>query len=101
MITSARYENGVTTISGHSLAGNNSRQVLLYANTSLEPGGLAEGEQYLGSTSTMLGAQTTFTLTFNGDLRGKYVNGVSFAAVWWYDEAVPATSEFGRAVRVE
>lgn len=102
VITSARYANGVTTITGYSTAGNNRRQVLLYANSKLEPGGYAEGEQYLGITPVMLRDETAFTFVYQGDLRGKYINGTSSAVTFWsLDEYSFTSSEFGRALAVE
>ena len=103
VILSATYANGVTTIKGYSLAGlNNRRQVLLYANTSLEPGGYAEGEQYLGTTPVQFREDTAFTFQYPGDLRGKYINGTSAAVTFWgWDEYAYTSSEFGLAIPVE
>ena len=101
VILSATYQDGVTTIRGYSLAGNR-RQVLLYANTTLEPGGYAEGEQYLGITPLQYSEDTTFTFQYAGDLRGKYINGTSYGTTWWsFDEYSYTSSEFGRARAVQ
>lgn len=102
VILSARYENGVTTITGYSMAGNNRRQVMLYANSELEPDGYAEGEQFLGSTQVQYQNDHAFTFVYPGDLRGRYINGTSFAVTFWgFDEYSYTSSEFGRAVAVE
>lgn len=101
VIQSATYANGVTTIKGYSLAGNNRRQVLLYANSKLEDGDLAEGEQYLGITPVQYREDTSFTFEYPGDLRGRYINGTSVAVTFWgLDEYSYTSSEFGRAVAV-
>ena len=102
VILSARYADGVTTITGYSLAGTNRRQVLLYANSKLERGDFAEGEQFLGITPVQYREDTAFTFRYPGDLRGKYINGTSSAVTQWgFDEYLYTSSEFGRAVAVE
>lgn len=102
VILSATYQDGITTIRGYSLAGDR-RQVLLYANTTLEPGGYAEGEQYLGITPVQYREDTAFTFQYAGDLRGKYINGSSYGVTTWGlgDEYSYTSSEFGRARAVE
>jgi parallel beta-helix repeat protein len=101
VILSAEYQDGITTIRGYSLAADR-RQVLLYANTTLDPGGYAEGEQYLGITPLQYGEDTAFTFQYAGDLRGKYINGSSYGVTFWgYDELSYTSSEFGRARAVE
>lgn len=101
VILSATYQDGITTIRGYSLAADR-RQVLLYANTTLEPGGYAEGEQYLGITPLQYSENTNFTFQYAGDLRGKYINGSSYGVTWWgYDEYSYTSSEFGRAIAVD
>jgi parallel beta-helix repeat protein len=101
VILSARYANGVTTITGYSTAGNQRRQVVLYANDELEPDGYAEGEQFLGITPLLLFDNHAFTFVYPGDLRGKYINGTSSAVTFWgWDEYSYTSSEFGRAVAV-
>lgn len=100
VILSATYANGITTITGYSTAGDR-RQVLLYANSTLDPGGFAEGEQFLGMTPLKFGGDTAFTFEYHGDLRGKFINGTSFAVTHWgWDEYSYTSSEFGRAVAV-
>lgn len=104
VIVSAVYANGVTTIKGYTAQRGISdrRQVLLYANTTLEPGGFAEGEQFLGKTPVQFREDTSFTFVYPGDLRGKYINGTVFAVTHWgWDEYTYTTSEFGRALAVE
>lgn len=103
VILSATYENGVTTIKGFAAnVRNNRRQVLLYANSKLEPGGFAEGEQFLGITPLQFNEDTAFTFVYPGDLRGKYINGTTFAVTpWGLDEYSYTSSEFGRALAVE
>ena len=101
VILSASYSNGVTTIHGYSLAGSR-RRVLLYANSATDPDGYAQGEQFLGVTPIQHDADTSFTFVHPGDLRGKFVNGTSFAVTrWGWDEYSYTTSEFGRPTRVE
>lgn len=102
VILSATYQDGITTIRGYSLAGDR-RQVLLYANSTLEPGGYAEGEQYLGITPVQYREDTAFTFQYAGDLRGKYINGSSYGVTTWGlgDEYSYTSSEFGRARAVE
>lgn len=101
VILSATYNDGITTIRGYSLAGHR-RQVLLYANSTLEPGGYAEGEQYLGITPVQFREDTAFTFEYAGDLRGKYINGSSYGVTSWsLDENSYTSSEFGRALAVE
>lgn len=102
VILSATYKDGITTIRGYSLAGHR-RQVLLYANTTIEPGGYAEGEQYLGITPVQYREDTAFTFQYAGDLRGKSINGSSYGVTEWGlgDEYSYTSSEFGRARAVE
>ncbi|HEX2060651.1 MAG TPA: hypothetical protein VHK90_07915, partial [Thermoanaerobaculia bacterium] len=103
VITSARWDNGVTTITGvvqrAAFAWNT--HVDLYANTHLDPDGFAEGETYLATVTVERNG--TFTAILPRDLRGKYVNGVTLRneAVPYDDVGESATSEFGRAMRVE
>lgn len=100
VILSATYANGITTITGYSTAGDR-RQVLLYANSTLDPDGFAEGEQFLGITPLQHRENTAFTFEHHGDLRGKFINGTSFAVTQWgWDEYSYTSSEFGRAVAV-
>jgi parallel beta-helix repeat protein len=101
VIQSATYQDGITTIRGYALAGHH-RQVLLYANTMLEPGGYAEGEQYLGITPVQYREDTAFTFQYAGDLRGKYINGSTYGVTSWsLDEYTYTSSEFGRVRAVE
>lgn len=101
VITSAIYADGVTTITGYATAGTR-RQVFLYANATLEDGGYAEGEQFLGATPMQDRNDTAFTFVYQGDLRGKYINGTAQAATSWsFDETSYTPSEFGRAVAVQ
>lgn len=102
VITLARYDNGSTTISGTVPrgVGISSTLVYLFASSELEPDGSAEGESFLASVRADDG---TFTITLPRDLRGRYVNGVTrrTQSVPWDDVGETATSEFGRAIRVE
>lgn len=94
VITSAKYENGVTLIEGHA---ESAEFVYLYANSSLESGDLAEGETFLGRTS---GGH--FKFRFDGDLRGQYINGVAtLYSSRHIEDNGRTTSEFGRATAVE
>ncbi len=102
VIQSAIYKDGVTTIKGIADAGNNRREVYLYANSTLEADGFAEGEQFLGKTSVTHRENTGFTFEYPGDLRGKFINGNAVAVTFWgWDEYAYTSSEFGRAVPVE
>jgi hypothetical protein len=102
VITSARYDNGSTTISGTvpRASAISSTIVYLFASSELEPDGSAEGESFLASVRADDG---TFTVTLPRDLRGRYVNGVTrrTQSVPWDDVGETSTSEFGRAIRVE
>ena len=72
---------------------------LLYANTELEPDGYAEGQQHFGTVEA--DAFGRFTLRYSGDLRGKYVNGMTVETQNFYGEFQQSrTSELGKAVLV-
>lgn len=99
-IDSARFDaaSGDTIIEGPTPFGFSLRTIYLYANTTLDPGGFAEGERFLGSPQFLAGGR--FTLRVHEDLRGLFVDGNT--TVTHNDLIVThATSEFGPPVRVE
>lgn len=98
-IDSARFDaaTGDTIIEGPAPFGFSPRTIYLYANTSLDADGFAEGERFLGSPQF---ANGRFTLRVHEDLRGLFVDGNT--TVTQNDLIVThATSEFGPPVRVE
>jgi Right handed beta helix region len=97
-ITSARYENGVTTIEGHKNAAAGlvrvSDNIYIYANNSIHANGLAEAEELVGVLEDV--REDTFTLRVNADLRGRYVDASQFTVyVYNFDDPAPGTSEVG------
>jgi Domain of unknown function DUF11/Right handed beta helix region len=73
--------------------------VLLFANSELEPGGFAEGEVHFGTVDTDQFGR--FTLRYSGDLRGKYVNGLTVLRTNFFGEfEASRTSELGQAILV-
>jgi len=98
-IESARFDaaSGDTIIDGPTPFGFSPRTIYLYANTTLDADGFAEGERFLGSPQFAGGR---FTLRVHEDLRGLFVDGNT--TVTQNDLIIThATSEFGPPVRVE
>jgi hypothetical protein len=103
VITSARYENGVTTIQvsfGEGASGTTAyNSVAIYASDSLEADGTAEGSELLGTADSFPGP---LELKVPGDLRGKYVNASTYAIfIYGWDSPAPGTSELGLPRLVE
>jgi len=100
IIESARYANGVTTITGHAntRAGGTyvASTLYFYANTT----GRADADEVIGSV-VRFGGNGTFTLTVDRDLRGKFITASEYT-VWIYnwDDPAPGTSELSAAVEV-
>ncbi len=98
-IDSARFDaaSGNTIIEGPTPFGFSPRTIYLYANTSLDADGFAEGERFLGSPQF---ADGRFTLRVHEDLRGLFVDGNTIVT---HDDLIIShgTSEFGPPVPVE
>lgn len=105
-IVSARFDGTATIIEGVTRGGSGNnvvstpRAVELYANTTVDGQGLAEGERLLGY-ATMNGG--SFTLRHEGDLRGLWITGIARQRSSYFsgEYEVELTSEFSRPVRVE
>jgi len=103
VVTSARYENGVTTIDvslGEGAGGTRAyTSVAIYASDALEGDGTAEGSELLGTSDSLTG---TYELQVPGDLRGKYITASTYSVfIYGWDSPAPGTSELGPARRVE
>ncbi|MEA2463843.1 MAG: hypothetical protein QOJ98_1590, partial [Acidobacteriota bacterium] len=106
MILSARFDGTATIIEGFAHFGSANNVVSwpvaveLYANTTVDGQGFAEGERLLG-TATLDGS--SFTLRHEGDLRGRWITGITRQRSSFYggEYALETTSEFSRPVRVE
>ena len=103
-ITRAFWDGSATVIEGTVPAwvtGSVSQKyaALLFANTQLDPGGYAEAELPLRSAEADQAGR--FTLRYDGDLRGKYVNGLTIMRINFFREyETTRTSELGQAVLV-
>jgi len=98
-IDSAHFDaaSGDTIIEGPIPFAFSPRTIYLYANTTLDPDGFAEGQHFLGTPQL---ANGRFTLRVHEDLRGQFIDGNT--VVTHQDELTArATSEFGAPVRVE
>ncbi len=93
--------SGETVISGVSGAPANYTRysVLLYASHSVDRDGFGEGETYLGTADA--GGDGRFTFRYHGDLRGRFVSGVTIRTLDFGDFISHQTSEFGRPATVE
>jgi hypothetical protein len=98
-IDSARFDaaTGDTIIEGPIPFAFHQQTLYLYANTTLDPDGFAEGERFLGTPQFAAGR---FTLRVHEDLRGLLIDGNTIVTAN-NDVIARGTSEFGRAVRVE
>ena len=106
-ITSARFEDGATSIEGQiaprpdaSLTMVN-QYVYVYANKSLDALGRAEAEEIAGVVKPDVSGR--FSLRVDRDLRGSYISAAHFCFFVYgtFDEPAPATSEIGLPLRVE
>jgi len=99
-IDSARFDatSGDTIIEGPIPFAFSQITLYLYANTTLDHDGFAEGERFLGTPQFAAGR---FTLRVHEDLRGLFIDGNTIGTT--VNSEVPArgTSEFGLPVRVE
>jgi hypothetical protein len=100
-ITSARFDavSGDTIIEGVITEAGfppHDVNVYVYANGSVDAGGFAEGEKFLGAVQPSTGA---FSLRVHEDLRGLYIDA-SVSVLKYDDLNEHGTSEFGPALRV-
>jgi len=98
-IDTARFDaaTGDTIIEGPVPFAFFQSKLYLYANTTLDPDGFAEGERFLG-TPQFAGGR--FTLRVHEDLRGLLIDGNTIVTRI-DDVTARGTSEFGPPVRVE
>ena len=113
VITSARYENGVTIIEATSDQDLGTfPRANFYANDVPDPSGYGEGQYALGWVHVERDRRT-FRFVYAGDLRGKWVTATAMQ-VWYYgwlrfpvttngewQGFVTTSSEFSRAVQVQ
>jgi parallel beta helix pectate lyase-like protein/uncharacterized protein DUF11 len=72
--------------------------VLLYASRNVDRDGLGQGEAYLGTVDT--GRDGTFMFRYPGELKGRFVSGVTLFTLDFGDFVSHQTSEFGRPAKV-
>ena len=99
-IDSARFDTatGDTIIEGPIPFAFSQQTLYLYANTTLDADGFAEGERFLGTPQLAAGR---FTFRVHEDLRGLFIDGNTVGTTVNSEVIARGTSEFGRAVRVE
>lgn len=93
---------GITTIRGTFAAGLYSgaeHVVELFANASTDPSGYGEAQSPIDAVA--VGADGSFEVSHQGDLRGRYIAATGTLVTYGWDTRYASTSELSRAVRVD
>lgn len=78
IITSVRFEDGVTIVEGTTTAyGTFQPAISVYANDAPDPSGYGEGQYVLGEVRADPGQPMPWRFVYGGDLRGKWITATA------------------------